>query len=385
VPPAPPQPGGAETLTADLLENVRWVPYMNWVGTNDELVPLPGPVAQQQRFDDLGLRSSLFVFTGSDHFALAIADEWDAGRDFLGAATVTRDPWRVDYGFFPGADRPELGLVHDHAYWASDLAAREGVAADERASLSARSLAHGLADPTTAAISDGGAPGAAGPPFPFARTATEWTGTPAAPAENALEVTTANLESGTIDGTRAQLDGSERLRVKIETDGATELRLDLALPANAEVVKLQGGTETEADEVTLDPAGADFDLEDPGTFTFVIRPASASGTGAGPGTGAGSGPSAPGSARCKGSAATIVGTAGSDVLRGTPGDDVIAGLGGDDRLRGRGGDDLLCGNAGDDRLGGGRGGDSCYGGAGADRNSASCETARSPRHRAARR
>ncbi len=31
VPPAPPQPGGQVSLTEPLLENVRWVPYLNWV------------------------------------------------------------------------------------------------------------------------------------------------------------------------------------------------------------------------------------------------------------------------------------------------------------------------------------------------------------------
>lgn len=81
------------------------------------------------------------------------------------------------------------------------------------------------------------------------------------------------------------------------------------------------------------------------------------------------GPAAPSFAdddRCHGDAATIVGTAGDDVLLGTAGDDVIFGLGGDDVLRGRGGDDVLCGGAGDDLLAGGAGGDILVGGVGID-------------------
>jgi Ca2+-binding RTX toxin-like protein len=72
-------------------------------------------------------------------------------------------------------------------------------------------------------------------------------------------------------------------------------------------------------------------------------------------------------ARCKGQAATIVGTAGPDVLWGTPGRDVLAGLGGNDRIRGLGGDDLICAGRGNDQVKGGGGIDQVLGGTGADR------------------
>jgi Ca2+-binding RTX toxin-like protein len=64
--------------------------------------------------------------------------------------------------------------------------------------------------------------------------------------------------------------------------------------------------------------------------------------------------------------ATVVGTAGDDVLRGTAGDDVIDGRGGDDDLRGGGGDDVLCGGGGRDLLVGGDGDDVLLGGADGD-------------------
>jgi Ca2+-binding RTX toxin-like protein len=56
-------------------------------------------------------------------------------------------------------------------------------------------------------------------------------------------------------------------------------------------------------------------------------------------------------------AATIVGTAGNDILRGTPGSDSIAGGPGNDKLYGLGGADKLVGGPGNDLLVGGPGND----------------------------
>src|SRR5918996_2625628 len=78
---------------------------------------------------------------------------------------------------------------------------------------------------------------------------------------------------------------------------------------------------------------------------------------------AGSGARAP---RCLGKLATIVGTAGANVLTGTPRRDVIVGRGGDDRINGLGRGDIVCGGAGGDRIFGGRGKDRLIGGRGPD-------------------
>ncbi|MBS1844972.1 MAG: hypothetical protein JST53_11190 [Actinobacteria bacterium] len=71
--------------------------------------------------------------------------------------------------------------------------------------------------------------------------------------------------------------------------------------------------------------------------------------------------------RCHGRRATIVGTAGDDVLRGTPGRDVIWGGPGNDTIFGELGNDLICGGGGNDTVHGGRGNDEVFGGQGADR------------------
>lgn len=72
-------------------------------------------------------------------------------------------------------------------------------------------------------------------------------------------------------------------------------------------------------------------------------------------------------ASCAGNPATIVGTAGNDVLTGTSRRDVVAGLGGSDRINGLGGNDLICGGDGNDNIVGGTGDDYLIGEGGADR------------------
>jgi hypothetical protein len=75
---------------------------------------------------------------------------------------------------------------------------------------------------------------------------------------------------------------------------------------------------------------------------------------------------APGGHTCKGKAATIVGTNGSDVRTGSRGRDVMVGLGGNDSLSGIAGNDVICGGAGKDTLKGGKGKDSLLGQKGKD-------------------
>ena len=75
----------------------------------------------------------------------------------------------------------------------------------------------------------------------------------------------------------------------------------------------------------------------------------------------------PGGATCRGVAATIVGTAGSDSLVGTGGRDVIVALGGNDRIVSSAGRDLICAGAGADYVGAGSAADRVFGGAGTDR------------------
>lgn len=120
-------PGFEDTEnTLHILDNLRHVPLLMWNGTNDELVPVLGPVNAERRLHALGYEHRLDVFPGYDHFLFSLRDEWGPGRDWLGDHAIDLSPRRVTYRAFPEMDRPALGLTHDHAYWVSDVVVTSG-------------------------------------------------------------------------------------------------------------------------------------------------------------------------------------------------------------------------------------------------------------------
>ena len=208
--------------TRQLIENARWLPYLNWAGRTDMSVPIGLVRAQQQRFDDLGLRSQLWTYPGG-HLNLAAGDRWEGARAFLAGSTVTRNPRRVDYVFVPQADNRRLGLVHDHAYWVSGLRART----QARAQISA--LGSRASDPVVERIDSWNGK----PPEPESVTGSDWTGTGNVRPANQLGLMLANVSRARIDGAGAGLTGKRCVHVSISSDGPARVALDLRLPAGA--------------------------------------------------------------------------------------------------------------------------------------------------------
>jgi hypothetical protein len=262
--------------TRQLIENARWVPYLNWAGRTDELVPIGLVGAQQQRFDDLGLRSQLWTYPGG-HLALAGADEWEGARAFLVASVVQPDPRRVDYAFVPHADDERLGLLHDHAYWLSHLRARVPARAEISAVSSVRPPGPGRP----------GAPfGRAGEPIakpvssaddhrpkPESVSGTDWDGFRPTRARNAVALRLNNVRRAHVDGRRAGLRGGRCLHVSVAGDGPALVRLSLPFPAGA-VARLGrscGRGAPAPRQVLLTRGGATI-LVPPGPHDWVILP-----------------------------------------------------------------------------------------------------------------
>ena len=232
MPPAPPT-GGQFTNTNLLIENARWVPFLNWAGRTDALVPYAGPRAQQARFDALGLRSQLWTYSFG-HLELATTDAWQGARAFLSGSVVERGPNRVDYAVVPAADRPHLGLVHDHAYWVRHLRVRDARGDPRtdpaRGEISARSFAFGRSfELRTQRVHRVAEP----EPPPESITGTAWSRTPRAPRRNALSVRLENLRRAHISGRGARLRGGRCLRLTFMSDGPAVVRLSLRFPPGA--------------------------------------------------------------------------------------------------------------------------------------------------------
>ncbi|MFL5842385.1 MAG: prolyl oligopeptidase family serine peptidase, partial [Thermoleophilaceae bacterium] len=134
--------------TTPLLENMRWVPYVNYQGAADELVPVSGVTMQMKRMQDLGFRYRYYVFPHEEHYGPPIFDQWAEGVKYEHG--FTRDPNPPAVTFIRSmpmehaveqvnAGGVPLDFNFDSAYWVSGLQPAD--AAKGIARIDARSLA----------------------------------------------------------------------------------------------------------------------------------------------------------------------------------------------------------------------------------------------------
>lgn len=272
IPPLPPT-GGMETLTNLWLENARNLPFLNLASAADELVPFVGPRAQNlgapelgiDGFDQLGYRFRFLVFPVGDHFAPAAAGyDFPFATAFLGDALVDRNPPHVTFAYAPAGDDAALALVHDHAYWVSDLELADAAPSGDvpaKGVVDAFSHGFGRGDPASTPGVDAGVAGL----FPYTEVNRTWGAAPAIPVANRLDLTLVNLASVRLDLARAALQPTARLTMPVTSDGNAVVLLDGAFLPGAVVleddVPLPGGT--------AGPDGAVVPVK-AGTHTYVI-------------------------------------------------------------------------------------------------------------------
>jgi hypothetical protein len=225
LPPAPPQPGGAASNTNRMLGSVRNIPFLIWNGAEDELVPAPGPVAQARTFDDLGYRYRFDLFTATDHFELAVNDQYAPVATFLGTREVDRNPAHVTYVVNPAMDFQNVGTVADHAYWLSGLKLRNSGGTAPLGRVDARSEGFGLRDPadnptqTRPGTLQGGNLG----PLAYVERSKSWGPAPQTSARNVLHLDAENLAQVIVHPGRARL--TCRPQLDVATDGPLALTL----------------------------------------------------------------------------------------------------------------------------------------------------------------
>jgi hypothetical protein len=224
IPPAPPT-GGEDSLTERMLASVRNVPFLIWDETTDELVPIAGVLKQVEKFDTLGYRYEFDQFQAGEHLTLAINDEFEPAAEFLGTATVNRNPAHVTYVYNPTMDFPADGTSAGHAYWVSGVALRESSGSAPLGTVDVRSEGFGEGDPTAGETTHGAGALTGGtiPAIPYTSQAKAWGPAPEAPKADALDIDATNVSSFTIDAKRARVDCKAALHVT--TDGPLSVTL----------------------------------------------------------------------------------------------------------------------------------------------------------------
>jgi hypothetical protein len=276
VPPAPPTGSarGAEGTTASTpgyakltnahLENARNLPFLNVAAGQDELVPYTGPLAQNlgdpahgiRGLDQLGYRFVFVTYAPAEHLTLGgLSYDIPMAPGFLGDARVDRNPPHVTFAYVPSADSPltgpvdgrKLGLVHDHAYWISDVRLADPTEPppspaqellpkcpcspsyhrylDRRDDLpkgvvDAFSFAFGVGDPASTRTTDAGVG-----PLPYTAVGRTWQASPAIRRRNRVALTLLNVGSATIDLRRARLRSRVPLELEVGSPGAAQVRL----------------------------------------------------------------------------------------------------------------------------------------------------------------
>lgn len=218
-------------------DNLRHVPLLMWAGVIDELVPYPGVRNYRDRLADHGYRHRLDSFPSYDHFRPAVVDEWGPGREFLGDATVEREPARVIYRAIPEFGTERFGLVHDGAYWIHDIEVAND--ADDGV-IDAISLISGYSAPATEEFEEESME-----PEPNTREGTRWEAPLEGDSEeNAIELDCNGITAATLYVDEVDVDTTQPLELRVESTHETALTLQSG--AGGETLIFPAGESTES-------------------------------------------------------------------------------------------------------------------------------------------
>ena len=214
----------------NLVPSLRNIPFLMWNSLIDELVPPTDYLPTAAKFDGLGYRYELDVFTPGDHLTLAINDQFAPAAAFLDLAKVNRNPTHVTYVVDPTLDYPGLGFVADHAYWLSGIELRSSTppvtGGHAEGSIDALSYGFGVGDPTPSATQFGAGTLTGGnlpTPLAYTRQYRTWGPVPALPRLKRIDLTARNVAAVTINVQRASVGCNVDLHV--DTDGPMTIEL----------------------------------------------------------------------------------------------------------------------------------------------------------------
>jgi hypothetical protein len=197
-------------------------------------VPVVSPDNYARRLKQHGYRHQFDVFPAETHLSFGVRDHWTGIPEFVARSKVIRNPRRVTYRHVPDLDHPEVGLVHDGAYWVSDIDTRED---RDSGLVDAVSFAEGYAPPEVGTFTEYGSE-----PRRHLSRGVQWETPPIdareAP-ENRLEVRLECVDAVTLWVEEAGIDVDEEITLEVESD--TPATVTLATPFGTHEVEVPAG------------------------------------------------------------------------------------------------------------------------------------------------
>jgi hypothetical protein len=218
--------------TTPLLENLRWVPYVNYQGAADELVPVTGVTAQMEKMRSLGLRYRYYVFPHEEHYGPPIFDQWAEGVRYehqfvrnpnppsvtlIRSMPMERSVEEVNSGGVP------LSFDFDSAFWVSGVSPIDP--AHGVARVDARSLA--IPEPAHDVVPDVVPPVSVDQTDPSVEEGQAWVPRRGSepPARNGFEATLSGARAVRLDLRRMRISTLRRISGDVTADAPLRLEL----------------------------------------------------------------------------------------------------------------------------------------------------------------
>jgi dienelactone hydrolase len=200
---------GAVGNVIDFVGNLRRVPTFMLYSGADELVHLNTGVAMDDAFKATDNVFTFYLHPAAEHLTYAALDDWRKEAADSAGLTRVHDPPRVTYRTAAFLDDPEHGIVHDHAYWISEIRGREARYID----VDLTTFGCGGSVPVTETGT-----GSGDDPVPWSSDFRKQTGLKALGRRNALEGTLTNVASLKVNARATCLRG-KAMSYSITTDG----------------------------------------------------------------------------------------------------------------------------------------------------------------------
>jgi hypothetical protein len=206
---------GAVGNVIDLVGNLRRVPTFMLYSGADELVHVNTAVAMDNAFKATDNVFTFYLHPAAEHLTYAALDDWTKEAADTKGLTLVHDPPHVTYRTATFLDDPKHGIVHDRAYWVSQIRQRKNAYED----VDLTTFACGGSVPVTETGTGSGPD-----PIPWTSDFRNQTGLKALPKRDALEGTLSNVSSLTVDAGATCLK-SRSLSFSITTDGPATIAL----------------------------------------------------------------------------------------------------------------------------------------------------------------